>query len=72
MGLFPQIEIYCISNIKKWKCLVENETGKKLKCLKFDNGGANGIRRQKNIPRTPQENGVVECMKKTRQSVQGA
>ena len=24
---------------KKWKCLVENETGKKLKCLRFDNGG---------------------------------
>ena len=24
---------------KKWKCLVENETGKKLKCLRSDNGG---------------------------------
>ena len=24
---------------KKWKCLVENETSKKLKCLRFDNGG---------------------------------
>ena len=24
---------------KKWKCLVENEIGKKLKCLRSDNGG---------------------------------
>ena len=23
---------------KRWKCLVENETDKKLKCLKYDNG----------------------------------
>ena len=23
---------------KKWKCLVENETGKKLKCLRSNNG----------------------------------
>ena len=56
--------------------MVENETGKKLKCLRFDNGGeycshefedycsTNGIRRQKIIPRTPQENGVAKCMNK--------
>lgn len=62
---------------KKWKCLVENETGKKLKCLRSDNGGeycshefedycsTNGICRQKTIPRTPQENGVAERMKRT-------
>jgi hypothetical protein len=24
---------------KKWKSLVENETGKRLKCLRLDNGG---------------------------------
>ena len=42
---------------KKWKALVENETGKNLKCVKLDNGGeycsksfedyyfVNGIRR---------------------------
>ena len=24
---------------KNWKCLVENETGKKLKCLRSNNGG---------------------------------
>ena len=59
------------------KCLVENETGKKLKCLRSNNGGeycghefedycsTNGIHRHKIIPRTPQENGVAEHMNKT-------
>ncbi|KAH9323063.1 hypothetical protein KI387_017702, partial [Taxus chinensis] len=54
----------------KWKALVENETGLKLKCLTLDNGGEycsnefddycskNGIYRQKTVPRTPQQNGV--------------
>ena len=53
---------------KKWKALVENETGKRLKCLRSDNGycskefdsycSHNGIRREKIVPRTPQENGM--------------
>ena len=37
--------VYCIRQksdvfaaFKKWKFLVENETGKILKCLRFDNG----------------------------------
>ena len=58
---------------KKWKCLVENKIGKKLKCLRYDNGGeycshkfegycsTNSICRQKTIPRTPQENGVANA-----------
>ncbi|HEX4849418.1 MAG TPA: DDE-type integrase/transposase/recombinase, partial [Puia sp.] len=57
---------------KKWRSLVEKETGKRLKCLRSDNGGEycskefedycsfNGIRRQKTVPGTPQENGVAE------------
>ena len=57
--------------------MVENEIGKKLKCLRSDNGGeycghefedycsTNGICKQKTIPRTPQENEVVECMNRT-------
>jgi len=61
----------------KWKSLVENETGKRLKCLRSDNGGEycskefdrycseNGIRREKTVPGTPQENGVSERMNKT-------
>jgi hypothetical protein len=54
--------------------LVENEIGKWLKCLRLDTGGEycnkefknycsyHGIRREKTIPRTPQENGVSERM----------
>ena len=50
--------------------MVENETGKRLKCLRLDNGGEywskefdrycseNGIHRDKIVPGTPQENGV--------------
>ena len=57
--------------------MVENETGKKLKCLRSDNGGEycskefddycsyHGIRREKTVPQTPQENGVSERMNKT-------
>ena len=59
---------------KKWKALAKNETGKILKSLRCDNGGEycnkefdsycshNGIRREKTVPRTPQENGVSERM----------
>eukprot|EP00253_Pinus_taeda_P023836 PITA_23836 len=76
--------IYCIKNksdvfdtFKKWKALVEIETGKKLKCLRSYNGGEycsrefdrycskHGICREKTVPRTPQENGVSERMNRT-------
>ncbi|XXG64806.1 hypothetical protein AAC387_Pa05g2660 [Persea americana] len=62
---------------KKWKALVENEIGLKLKCLRSDNGGEycskefeeycakNGIKREKTIPNTPQQNGVAERMNRT-------
>jgi len=59
------------------KVLVENETRKRLKCLRSDDGGEycskefdrycseNGIHREKKIPGTPQENGVLERMNRT-------
>jgi hypothetical protein len=62
---------------KKWKIMVETETGLKLKCLRSNNGGeyedegfkqfcaVNRIKMQKTIPGTPQQNGVVEHMSKT-------
>ena len=65
------------ATFKKWKYLDENETGKRLKCLRYDNGGEycnkefdsycshNGIRREKIVPGTPQENGVSERMNRT-------
>jgi transposase InsO family protein len=76
--------VYCIrqkydvfDTSKKLKDLVENETGKMLKCVISNNGGEycrkdfyyyssyHGIRREKTIPGTPQENGVLERMIKT-------
>jgi transposase InsO family protein len=57
--------------------LVDNETEKRLKCLRSDNGGEycskdfyfycsyHGIRREKTIPGTPHENGVSERMNRT-------
>ena len=62
------------ATFKKWKPLVENERGKKLKCLRSDNGGEycskefdsycshNEIRKEKTVPGTPQENGVSKRM----------
>jgi hypothetical protein len=55
---------------KKFKSLVKNETGKRLKCIRLDNGSEyykkefdnyylyHGICREKIVPGTPQENGV--------------
>jgi hypothetical protein len=65
-----QQKCYVFDNFKKWKALVENEKGKKLKCLRSDNGGEycskefddyysyHAICREKKVPRTTQENGV--------------
>ena len=57
--------------------MVETETSLKVKCLRSDNGGeyidegfseycaAHGIRMEKTIPETPQQNGVAERMNRT-------
>ena len=57
---------------KTFKILVENEIGKKLKCLRSNNGGEftskefnlfcenHGIKRQFSAARTPQQNVMVE------------
>ncbi|RVW47729.1 Retrovirus-related Pol polyprotein from transposon TNT 1-94 [Vitis vinifera] len=66
-----------LRRFKKWKAMVETETGLKVKCLRSDNGGeyidggfseycaAQGIRMEKTIPGTPQQNGVAERMNRT-------
>ena len=57
--------------------MVETKIDLKVKCMRLDNGGeyidggfneycaAHGIRMEKTIPRTPQQNDVAECMNKT-------
>ena len=62
---------------KKWKALVENASGKKLKVLRTDEGGeytsnefeeflkSAGIRHEQTISKTPEQNGVAERMNRT-------
>ncbi|KAG6772135.1 hypothetical protein POTOM_023531 [Populus tomentosa] len=65
-----------IDVFKDFHARVERETGRKLKCIRSDNGGEyrgpfekycreHGIKLEKTIPKTPQQNGVVERMNKT-------
>ncbi|KAL6334618.1 hypothetical protein AAG906_019470 [Vitis piasezkii] len=51
---------------KKWKAMVETETGLKVKCLRSNNGREyidGGM--EKTIPGTPHQNGVAELMNRT-------
>jgi transposase InsO family protein len=62
---------------KKYKALVENQTSKKIKTLRSDNGGEFvskkfdnflhecGIQRQTSAPYTPQQNGVANRTNRT-------
>lgn len=61
---------------KQFQASVERQTGKKLKCIRTDNGGEysgpfdeycrqQGIRHQKTPPKTPQLNGLAERMNRT-------
>ncbi|KAM1744384.1 hypothetical protein ACFX11_011278 [Malus domestica] len=62
---------------KKFKAAVEKESGCKIKAMRSDRGGeftskefqefceANGIRRPLTVPRSPQQNGVVERKNRT-------
>ena len=61
----------------KWKAMVENAVGKKLKVLRSDNGGeytgkqfqeylkSEGVRHELTVPKTPQQNGVAERLNRT-------
>jgi hypothetical protein len=60
------------SRFQEFKALVENQTGRKIRVLRSDNGGeytskefmdfcaGEGIRRELIVPYNPQQNGVVE------------
>ena len=62
---------------KEFKSLVENQTRRKIKCLRIDNGGEfcnanfekfcvdHGIKTHKTMPYTPQQNGVAERMNRS-------
>ena len=62
---------------KKWKVMVKTEKSLKVKCLRSNNGGeyinggfseycaTQGIRMEKTILGTSQQNGVAKCMNRT-------
>ncbi|KAE8689304.1 paired amphipathic helix protein Sin3-like 3-like [Hibiscus syriacus] len=62
---------------RKWKAMMENESGLKVKRLRSDNGGEyrnrrfrdfcanNGIKMETTVPMTSQQNGVAERMNRT-------
>lgn len=66
-----------LKKFREWKTLVENQTGRKLKCLRTDNGLEflsnefkdycikNGIPRHLTVRGTPQQNGLAERMNRT-------
>ena len=61
----------------EWKAMVENDSGRKLKVLRSDNGSeytgkqfqeylkSEGVRHELTVPKTPQQNGVAERLNHT-------
>ncbi|GMF44035.1 unnamed protein product [Phytophthora fragariaefolia] len=66
-----------LSKLKIYKAAMENATGKTIKPLRSDNGGectdklfkaylnGNGIKHEKTVPYTPQQNGLAERMNRS-------
>lgn len=69
---FLKDKIEAFSKFKAFRALAEKKSGKKIKCLRTDQGGEftleeftrycedNRIKRQIFAPRTPQQNGIAE------------
>ena len=69
---FLKTKDQAFDHFQEWKAMVEKASGKKLKTLRSDNGGeytskmfeaylkSKGIRHERTIPKTPQQNGVAE------------
>ena len=70
--MFLKQKLDAFQMFKWYLARVEKETGKSLKCLRYDGGGEftsrefeefcneRGIKRQTSAPRTPPQNGIVE------------
>jgi transposase InsO family protein len=69
---FTKTKGQVFSRFQEFKALVENETGKKIRVPRIDNGGeytskdfmdfcvGEGIKRELTVPYNPQQNGVAE------------
>jgi transposase InsO family protein len=78
---FLKEKIEAFEKFKIFKALTENQTGKRLKVVRSDKGGEfmssdfkefcdkHGIKREYTIPRTHQQNGVVERQNRTVQQM---
>ncbi|KAE8686551.1 cytochrome P450 71A9-like [Hibiscus syriacus] len=74
-GVKAKSEVF--EKFKLWKAEVENQTGRKIKCLRSDNGTEytdsqflqfckeHGIQRHFTVRKTPQQNGVAERMNRS-------
>ena len=74
---FLKNKFEAFAKFKKWKAEVENQTGRKIKCLRSDNGieykygeflkfcEEHGIKRHFTVRRTPQQNGMAERLNRT-------
>jgi transposase InsO family protein len=74
---FLKEKFEAFEKFKIFKALTETQTGKRLKAVRSDRGGdfmsrdfkelcnEHGIKREYTIPRTPQQNGVVERKNRT-------
>ena len=72
MGSLHETQVRIFGLFKVFKALVENQCGRKLKVLRYDNGGEyvksefiqyfkdSSIQMQNSIPYTPQQNGVAK------------
>ena len=77
LGVSYQEEDICVLNLQAFKARVELESGKKIRCLRTNNGKEytseefdnfcqqEGIMRQFTVAYTPQQNGVAEQMNRT-------
>jgi hypothetical protein len=72
-SIFLKTNDQVLNIFKQWVVKVEREIEKKLKCVQSDNGEeyrdpfetffkTNGIKLEKIIPKTPQQNGVAKRM----------
>ena len=74
---FLKAKSEAFENFKKFKTLMENQSGKKVKALRTDRGGEflskefieyceeAGIKRELTAPYTPEQNGVAERKNRT-------